>query len=63
MPGPRFGMVGFHYFSGLSYAWTWPLVWVGWLVAAVFVAPKIRNIKSLTLPDYFAERFDSPACS
>lgn len=60
--GATIGMVGFHYFSGISYAWTWPLVWVGWLVAAVFVAPKIRNIKGLTLPDYFAARFDSAAC-
>ena len=56
------GMVGFHYFSGMSYAWTWPMTWVGWLVAAVFVAPKIRNIRGLTLPDYFAERYASPAC-
>ena len=60
--GATIGMVGFHYFSGLSYAWTWPLVWIGWLIAAVFVAPKIRNIKGLTLPDYFAERFESAAC-
>jgi Na+/proline symporter len=60
--GATIGMVGFHYFSGISYAWTWPLVWIGWLVAAVLVAPKIRNIKGLTLPDYFAERFDSAAC-
>ena len=24
--GATIGMVGFHYFSGISYAWTWPLV-------------------------------------
>lgn len=60
--GATIGMVGFHYFSGISYAWTWPMVWVGWLVAAVLVAPKIRNIKGLTLPDYFAARFESEAC-
>lgn len=59
--GATIGMVGFHYFSGISYAWTWPMVWLGWLVAATLVAPKIRNIKGLTLPDYFAARFDSPA--
>jgi SSS family transporter len=59
--GATIGMVGFHYFSGISYAWTWPLVWIGWLVAAVFVAPKIRNLKGFTLPDYFAARFDSRA--
>ncbi len=57
--GATIGMVGFHYFSGISYAWTWPLVWVGWVVAALFVAPRIRRIAGLTLPDYFAARFES----
>lgn len=59
--GATIGMVGFHYFSGISYAWTWPLVWIGWVVAALFVAPRIRRIKGLTLPDYFAVRFESQA--
>lgn len=59
--GATIGMVGFHYFSGISYAWTWPLVWIGWVVAALFVAPRIRRIAGLTLPDYFAARFESPA--
>lgn len=57
--GATIGMVGFHYFSGISYAWTWPLVWIGWVVAALFVAPRIRRIAGLTLPDYFAARFES----
>src|SRR5262245_9246332 len=57
--GATIGMVGFHYFSGMCYAWTWPLVWIGWVVAALFVAPKIRRIPGLTLPDFFAERFES----
>ncbi|HXV85853.1 MAG TPA: sodium:solute symporter family protein, partial [Gemmatimonadales bacterium] len=55
--GTTIGIVGFHYFSGISYAWTWPLVWIGWLVAAVFVAPKMRDLAGVTLPDYFAARF------
>jgi len=59
--GATIGMVGFHYFSGISYAWTWPLVWIGWVVAALFVAPRIRRIAGLTLPDYFAARFESRA--
>ena len=59
--GATIGMVGFHYFSGISYAWTWPLVWIGWVVAALFVAPRIRRIAGLTLPDYFAARFESKA--
>jgi Na+/proline symporter len=59
--GATIGVVGFHYFSGISYAWTWPLVWIGWLVAAVFVAPKMRDMAGFTLPDYFAARYESPA--
>jgi len=59
--GATIGMVGFHYFSGISYAWTWPLVWVGWVVAALFVAPRNRRLKGLTLPDFFAVRFESKA--
>lgn len=59
--GATIGMVGFHYFSGISYAWTWPLTWIGWVVAALFVAPRIRRIAGLTLPDYFAARFESKA--
>lgn len=59
--GATIGIVGFHYFSGISFAWTWPLTWIGWLVAALFVAPKMRDLAGITLPDYFAARFDSPA--
>ncbi len=57
--GATIGMVGFHYFSGISYAWSWPLVWIGWVVAALFVAPRIRRFAGLTLPDFFAARFES----
>lgn len=59
--GATIGMVGFHYYSGISYAWTWPLVWIGWLICALFVAPKMRGLAGVTLPDYFAARFDSKA--
>jgi SSS family transporter len=59
--GTTIGVVGFHYFSGISYAWTWPMVWVGWLVAALFVAPKMRDLAGFTLPDYFAARYESRA--
>jgi Na+/proline symporter len=59
--GTTIGVVGFHYFSGISYAWTWPLVWIGWLVAALFVAPKMRDMAGFTLPDYFATRYESRA--
>jgi Na+/proline symporter len=57
--GATVGMVGFHYYSGFSYAWTWPLCWIGWLIAALYVAPKMRDLAQVTLPDYFAIRFNS----
>lgn len=59
--GATIGIVGFHYFSGFSYAWSWPLVWIGWVVAALVVAPRIRRIRGLTLPDFFAARYESNA--
>lgn len=59
--GATIGIVGFHYFSGFSYAWSWPLVWIGWVVCAQFVAPRIRRHAGFTLPDYFAARYGSEA--
>jgi Na+/proline symporter len=59
--GATIGIVGFHYYSGFSYAWSWPLTWIGWMVCAFFVAPKIRRHRGFTLPDFFAARYDSRA--
>ena len=59
--GATIGIVGFHYYSGFSYAWSWPLTWIGWMVCALFVAPKIRRHAGFTLPDYFAARYGSPS--
>jgi Na+/proline symporter len=59
--GATIGIVGFHYFSGFSYAWSWPLTWIGWVVCALFVAPKIRRLEGFTLPDFFAARYESQA--
>jgi Na+/proline symporter len=59
--GATIGIVGFHYYSGFSYAWSWPLTWAGWMVCAFFVAPKIRRHAGFTLPDFFAARYDSRA--
>jgi Na+/proline symporter len=36
-------------------------VWIGWVVAAIFVAPKIREFAGLTLPDFLATRYRSQA--
>jgi len=57
--GTTVGIVGFHYFSGFSYAWTWPLAWSGLVIAAIFVAPKMRGFAGITLSDFFAVRFNS----
>jgi len=57
--GTTVGIVGFHYFSGISFAWSWPLSWIGWMVAALFVAPQMRKFAGMTLPDFFAVRFHS----
>jgi Na+/proline symporter len=59
--GATIGIVGFHYYSGFSYAWSWPLTWIGWVVCALFVAPKIRRHQGFTLPDFFAARYESRA--
>jgi Na+/proline symporter len=37
----------------------WPGAWLGWLVSAVFVAPRLRESGALTVPEYFAIRFGS----
>ncbi|HUA83466.1 MAG TPA: sodium:solute symporter family protein [Bryobacteraceae bacterium] len=57
--GTTVGIVGFHYFSGISFAWTWPLTWIGWMVAAFFVAPQMRKFAGMTLSDFLAVRFQS----
>ncbi len=57
--GTVVGTVGFHYLTGVSWAWIWPGVWIGWVVAAVWVAPKLRAFGGVTVPDYVAVRFGS----
>lgn len=57
--GTVIGTLGFHYLSGVSFAWIWVGAWLGWMVAAVWVAPKLRAFGGVTVPDYIAVRFDS----
>jgi SSS family transporter len=59
--GTFVGTVGLHYLAGVSFAWAWPGVWLGWIVAVVFVAPKLRESGALTIPDYFARRYGPAA--
>ena len=59
--GTFVGTVGLHYTAGVCFVWVWPGAWLGWVVAAVFVAPKLRESGALTVPDYFARRYGPSA--
>jgi Na+(H+)/acetate symporter ActP len=59
--GTFVGTVGLHYLAGVSFVWIWPGAWLGWLVSAVFVAPRLRDAGTLTIPEYCEKRFDSRA--
>jgi SSS family transporter len=59
--GTFVGTVGLHYLAGVCFVWVWFGVWLGWIVSAVFVAPRLRQSGALTVPDYFARRFGAPA--
>jgi SSS family transporter len=57
--GTLVGTVGRHYATGVDWVWIWPGIWLGWLVSALFVGPKLREFGALTIPDYLAARFES----
>jgi len=57
--GTFVGTVGRHYGTGVSWVWIWPGLWLGWLVSAIFVAPKLREFGAATVPDYLAARYRS----
>jgi len=57
--GTFVGTVGRHYLAGVSFAWVWPGVWFGWLISALFVAPKLREFGAVTVPDFLAARYSS----
>jgi SSS family transporter len=59
--GTFVGTVGLHYLAGVSFVWVWPGAWLGWLVSAVFVAPRLRDAGTFTIPEYCEKRFDSRA--
>ncbi len=59
--GTFVGTVGLHYMAGVCFAWVWPGAWLGWIVAVVFVAPRLRESGALTLPDYFSRRYGAAA--
>jgi len=57
--GTYVGTLGRHYLTGVSWIWIWFGVWSGWVVSAVFVAPKLRRFGALTVADYVGKRFAS----
>jgi SSS family transporter len=57
--GTYVGTLGRHYLTGVSWTWIWFGLWSGWVVSAIFVAPKLRRFGALTVADYIGTRFAS----
>lgn len=57
--GTFVGTLGRHYLTGVSWIWIWFGLWSGWIISAVFVAPKLRRFGALTVADYVGKRFAS----
>ena len=57
--GTFVGTLGRHYLTGVSFTWIWFGLWTGWIISAVFVAPKLRRFGALTVADYVGKRFAS----
>ncbi|MFQ5689857.1 MAG: sodium:solute symporter, partial [Gemmatimonadota bacterium] len=57
--GTFVGTAGRHYLAGVSWWFPWLGLWAGWLVSAFFVAPKLRRLGALTVPDYISARYGS----
>jgi len=57
--GTFVGTLGRHYLTGVSWIWIWFGLWSGWVISALFVAPKLRRFGALTVADYVGKRFAS----
>ena len=57
--GTFVGTLGRHYLTGVSWIWIWFGLWTGWIISAIFVAPKLRRFGALTVADYIGKRFAS----
>jgi SSS family transporter len=57
--GTFVGTLGRHYLTGVSFTWIWFGLWSGWIISAIFVAPKLRRFGALTVADYVGKRFAS----
>ena len=59
--GTFVGTFGVHYLTGASFLWIWAGLWMGWLISATLVGPKLQAFRGQTVPDYVATRFNSQA--
>jgi SSS family transporter len=57
--GTFVGTFGVHYLTGASFLWIWAGLWMGWLISATLVGPKLQAFRGQTVPDYVATRFNS----
>ena len=57
--GTFVGTFGIHYLTGASFLWIWAGLWMGWLISATLVGPKLQAFRGQTVPDYMATRFNS----
>jgi len=57
--GTFIGTIGVLYLTGFSYLWYWPGLWAGWIVSAIWVAPKFQKFNGVTVPDYIEKRYNS----
>jgi len=61
--GTFVGTLGIHFLTGASFVWLWPGLWLGWLVQALWVAPKFARFGGKTVPEYVRLRYGSKAAS
>lgn len=59
--GTFVGTFGIHYLTGASFLWIWAGLWLGWVISATLVGPKLQAFRGQTVPDYVATRFNSQA--
>lgn len=57
--GTFVGTMGVHYLTGASYIWFWPGLWAGWLVAAIWIAPKFQKFNGVTVPEFVEARYNT----
>jgi len=59
--GMFFGMVAYYYNLGAAVFWMNLGVAWSWIIICYFIGPKLRRFGQFTIPEYLAQRFDSPS--